>query len=90
MVTWKLQPVYTEKGKVMAPNMKTVTGHEGIKQLMTGMQKSGITEVELGTEKLHLLNNVVIEVGHYAVKVGNSQVVDNDKSMVYWKKDGDT
>lgn len=81
--------LYTEKGTVMAPHMKAVTGHEGIQHLMAGMHQSGITEVELGTDELHLLSDGAIEIGHYAVKVGNGQVVDNGKSMVYWKKEGD-
>lgn len=84
----KTASLYTEDGKIMAPNMKTVSGREAIEQLMQGMHKSGITEVDLGTDELHLVSDGAIEVGHYQVKAGNGQVVDNGKSMVYWKKDG--
>ncbi|MGD8428182.1 MAG: nuclear transport factor 2 family protein [Balneolaceae bacterium] len=82
--------LYTEDAKVMAPKMESVSGREGIAHLMQGMQESGITAIELGTDELYITGQGAIEVGHYAVKVGNGQVVDNGKSMVYWKKDGDT
>lgn len=82
--------LYTEHGKMMPPNMEAVSDHDGIKRLMQGMQKSGVSAIEIGTDELYLVSDGAVEVGHYTVKVGDGQVVDNGKSMVYWKKDGDT
>jgi len=86
----KIAGLYTKDGKVLAPNMRIVSGREGIKHMMQGMHNSGISEVDLGISELHLEGNSAIEIGHYKIKIENGQVLDKGKTMVYWKKDGDT
>jgi len=86
----KFASLYTKDGKALPPNMKTVSGREGIKHMVQGMHNSGISEVDISTDELHLEGNSAIEVGHYKVKIENGQVLDKGKTMVYWKKEGDT
>jgi len=81
--------LYTEDCQLMAPNMPTFTGREGVKAYMEHGISSGITSIKLTSLEVTGTNDFAIERGNYEVYVMDSIKVDAGKYMVEWKKTGE-
>ncbi len=81
--------LYTEDCQLMAPNMPTFSGREGVKAYMEHGISSGITSIKLTSLEVTGTNDFAIERGNYEVYVMDSIKVDAGKYMVEWKKTGE-
>lgn len=81
--------LYSEDGQLMAPNMPTFNGREGVKAYMEHGIASGISAIKLTTLEVKGSNEFAIEHGTYEVYVMDSIKVDAGKYIVEWKKTGD-
>ena len=81
--------LYTEDCQLMAPNMATFNGRDGVKAYMEHGISSGITSIKLAILEVTAGNDFAIERGTYEVYVMDSIKVDAGKYMVEWKKIGE-
>lgn len=81
--------LYSEDGQLMAPNMATFSGREGVKAYMEHGLSSGISSIKLNTIEVTGTNDFAVERGTYEVYVLDSIKVDAGKYLVEWKKSGE-
>jgi uncharacterized protein (TIGR02246 family) len=81
---------YTEDGQLLPQNSEVVSGQENIKNFLQSLIDAGIiTEVEIKPVEIEDHGDTAIEIGRYTMKGSDSNVVDEGKYIVIWKKVGD-
>jgi ketosteroid isomerase-like protein len=63
-----------------------IVGRDNIRSVISGIMKSGISSVELGTVGVWGTENLVTEEGTLVLMAGDA-VVDRGKYLVLWKKE---
>lgn len=82
--------VYQQDSWVMPPNHGRVMGLDSIKTFMQNLVQAGLSDMQLSTEELHVINDAnAIETGTYRI-FNNDKIVDEGKFMVFWKSDGNS
>lgn len=81
---------YTEDGQLLPQNGDVISGQENIKNFLQGLIDAGaIKEVEINSVEIEDHGDTAIEVGRYTMKGPDSNIVDEGKYIVIWKKVGD-
>jgi len=84
--------IYTESGRVMAPNMATASGRTAIAEFMGTMAPMKPT-LTLTTESVAANGPIAIEMGTYRIAAtmpgASAPTTDTGKYMVHWHKVGD-
>ncbi len=81
--------LYTEDCLLMAPNMPTFSGREGVKGYMQHAIAVGVTSIRLTSIEVKGGNDFAIERGNFEVYVMDSIKVDAGRYMVEWKMTGE-
>jgi ketosteroid isomerase-like protein len=78
---------YASDAMLMAPNMPSLVGSDGIKAFFTGGYAMGIRAVDLTTAEVSGGPELVYETGSYNVKDGSGNSLEKGKFIVIWKKE---
>lgn len=81
-----LAGLYTDDGAVMPSNADFVKGGEAIQGFFQTLIGMGIQEITLESSEVEGYGDTAIEVGTYALKGAEGQVLDKGKYIVIWKK----
>lgn len=84
-----LADIYSDDGQLLPPNGPMISGRDDILAFWQGALDMKISGAELDTIELDELGNTAIEVGVYKLMGEESQVVDEGKYLVIWKKISD-
>lgn len=80
-----LAGLYTDDGMVMPSNADFIKGKEAIQGFLQGLIDMGIKGINLESSEVEGYGDTAIEVGTYALKDAEGQVLDKGKYIVVWK-----
>lgn len=84
-----LEMVYAQDSWILPPNHEVVKGVGDIKNFMQNMIPMGLSEIQLTSDELYVLNDsAAIETGNYLVYI-NDEPADQGKYVAFWKNDDD-
>ncbi len=77
--------LYTEDGKLLAPNADFLSGRDAIQGFFQGAIDGGIKGLNLSTLELEIQGDTAYEVGTYELVADGGAVADSGKFIVIWK-----
>jgi uncharacterized protein (TIGR02246 family) len=80
--------LYTAQAQLLPAHSDVVTGAEAISRFWQAAFDSGATGVSLVTLEVEGYGDTAIEVGRLELRGADSQVLDQGKYIVIWKKEG--
>lgn len=79
--------LYTRGAKLLPPNNDFVSGADSIQAFWQGAIDMGIKQAVLETIEVEDHGDTAIEVGRYALRGGDGQIMDQGKYIVIWKNE---
>ena len=80
--------LYTATGQLLPTNSDFVTGGQAIQEFFQGGMDVGIKTIELETVELEGDGDTAIEVGRGTLRGEAGQVLDKQKYVLIWKREG--
>lgn len=84
-----LTDLYTANALLFPPGSEPVSGRDAIREFWAGLFASGVDGVDLTTREVQSMGDLAYELGTATPRTG-SEVVDEVRYTVIWRKDGDT
>jgi uncharacterized protein (TIGR02246 family) len=78
--------LYAQDAKFMMNGSPAIVGRDNIRSVISGIMKSGISSVELGTVGVWGTENLVTEEGTLVLMAGDA-IADRGKYLVLWQKE---
>lgn len=82
----RIADLYTEDGMLLPTGSDIVSGKEGVRNFWQGVMDMGVKQVKLDSVEIEQHGDTAIELGNYTLRAENSQIIDQGKYMVVWKK----
>ena len=83
-----LNNIFTQDGRVFAPNSEVITGHSAIAAINLEYINFGIKEFREETTALYGSQDYLINEGNYSMTYGKDNTVDKGKFINIWKHVG--
>jgi len=80
--------LYAEDARILPPNGAAIEGRASIRNFWQGAWDAGVKKVETKTAEVGGSGNSVYEAGTYTLYGGASEILDEGKYIVIWKKEG--
>ncbi|MGN6249446.1 MAG: YybH family protein [Ginsengibacter sp.] len=78
---------FTKNAKVMVANHEPVEGRNDIGEYFSGMIKSGISDIQLNTEKIWGDSSILVEEGKFALFDQKGDQADKGEYIALWQRE---
>ncbi len=85
----EIMKAYSSEGAVIPPQSDPIKGTESIKSFWTAVAASGVTDVQISTDKVGSSGDLAYALGTLVVTGANGEVSNNNYTLVFKKVGGD-